>query len=326
MRARAKEKMQDEETEEKGSCWELKWLDRYTQEPTKLYVVIWNFVALSMNLISIFIVFYECAFRLSAVEYASGIVMCIEFVLLFEIISIFFKAIPNTSSPRGCLCSLLGACGLCKVRKNEDGQRIGAKGQQWNTSFKEIALHYLSGSFITDFLSVIPFLIAKLAAHDTDYLELLDRGYMQIFAYLRLLRITQLPKILQASYVYAQILNQKFPNKRQMIFNANQVFSIVMFLMLSLHLSACGNIFQGMGEESWIKLDEDGRMLNEKPWDLYVNQMYFMTTTMTTIGYGDVSAQKYPDYSSADNMLLIFFIQFIAIGTFSLIQDRLFSI
>ena len=44
-----------------------------------------------------------------------------------------------------------------------------------------------------------------------------------------------------------------------------------------------------------------------------------MTTTMTTIGYGDISAQKYPDYSSPDNMALISFLQFFAIFTFSLI-------
>ena len=47
--------------------------------------------------------------------------------------------------------------------------------------------------------------------------------------------------------------------------------------------------------------------------------MYFMTTTMTTIGYGDYNAQKYPDYPEPDNMALIFFLQVMAIGTFSLI-------
>lgn len=47
---------------------------------------------------------------------------------------------------------------------------------------------------------------------------------------------------------------------------------------------------------------------------------------MTTIGYGDFNAVNLPDYDGADNMALIFFLQFIAIFTFSLIQDRLFSI
>lgn len=54
--------------------------------------------------------------------------------------------------------------------------------------------------------------------------------------------------------------------------------------------------------------------------------MYFMSATMTTIGYGEINAAKYPDYSESDNMMLICFLQFVAILTFSLIQYRLFQI
>ena len=131
-------------------------------------MVLWNFVALSMNAGSIFIVFYECAFHLAAVEYASAIVMVIEFILLFEIMVIFFKAIPKTTSARGCLCSLLGVCGMCKTncRRIEEKTRVGTKSSYWNSSFSEIAVNYLSGNFIIDFLSVVPFLLAKLANSD----------------------------------------------------------------------------------------------------------------------------------------------------------------
>lgn len=65
---------------------------------------------------------------------------------------------------------------------------------------------------------------------------------------------------------------------------------------------------------------------NNDAFHLYIGQMYFMTTTMTTIGYGDYGAVMYPETTEPDNMALIFFLQFIAIFTFSLIQDRLFSI
>ena len=47
---------------------------------------------------------------------------------------------------------------------------------------------------------------------------------------------------------------------------------------------------------------------------------------MTTIGYGDIVAAKYPDYPNGDNMALVFFLEFMAIFTFSLIQNKLFSI
>ena len=47
---------------------------------------------------------------------------------------------------------------------------------------------------------------------------------------------------------------------------------------------------------------------------------------MTTIGYGDYSAVKRPEYDSADNMELISFIQFTAIFTFTLIQASMLSL
>ena len=102
---------------------------------------------------------------------------------------------------------------------------------------------------------------------------------------------------------------------------------MILFLLLSLHLAACLNIAQGMAENGWIDKDNNGFPI-ESPYDIYVSQGYFMTTTMTTIGYGDFSAYQFSkdDYNSPDNMALICFLQVMAIFTFSLIQDRLFSL
>ena len=147
-----------------------------------------------MNTVSIFVVFYECAFRLTAVEEASSLVMVIEFVLLGEIIAHFFKAFPDRDSPRGFICSLFGICGLCKntCRRAEppSKNRHDVRENDFNAKFRDVAVRYLTGMFIIDSLSVVPFLMAKLAALEVPYLELLERGYMRSFAYLRLLRIT----------------------------------------------------------------------------------------------------------------------------------------
>ena len=93
---------------------------------------------------------------------------------------------------------------------------------------------------------MIPFFVGKLIVtnkQESDYQNMMNSPEMRIFAYLRLLRITQLPKILNASEVYAHILMQKFPTKRQAIHNVKQIFSLILFLLLSLHLSACFNIY-----------------------------------------------------------------------------------
>ena len=73
----------------------------------------------------------------------------------------------------------------------------------WERDFKKVAIRYLSNNFLFDFLSVVPFLIGKLIAGSEPPEIYMERTHMQVFAYLRLLRITQLPKILNASAIYA---------------------------------------------------------------------------------------------------------------------------
>ena len=96
------------------------------QTPDKLLIFLWTFFAISINTVSIFIVFYECAFRLTAFEESNSIVLATEFILFIDIFSYFFKAFPKKDSPRGFLCSLLGMCGLCKktCRKKEESWKL----------------------------------------------------------------------------------------------------------------------------------------------------------------------------------------------------------
>ena len=113
--------------------------------------------------------------------------------------------------------------------------------------------------------------------------------------------------------------------QRQVIHNIKQIIQLALFLLLWLHLVACMNIFMGTKQDGFIPLTATGATVQDS-FDLYIDQLYFMTTTMTTIGFGDFSAAKYPDYDSSDNMTLIFFILFASIFTFTLIQDLLFSL
>ena len=102
------------------------------------------------------------------------------------------------------------------------------------------------------------------------------------------------------------------------------IFSLVVFL----HFAAVINIFLGMAEDGWILKDGDGIPL-EHPWDLYVSQYYFVTTTMTTVGYGDVSAKKIGDGSAqvdGNNMNAIMMLQFTSMAVFALIKQTLFSL
>jgi len=157
----------DAQKEEKmPSCWTFQWADKYLKPPDSKIMTLWTLLALSMNTGSIFIVYYEAAFQLTAWEREASWILVIEFILLLEIIIFFFKAYPAKEDHRGWWFSVVGICGCCK-EASEDPQKIGKIGaveDRWESSFRKVAIHYLSGSFLTDFLSVVPFLFGKLAS------------------------------------------------------------------------------------------------------------------------------------------------------------------
>ena len=83
-----------------------------------------------------------------------------------------------------------------------------------------------------------------------------------------------------------------------------------------------------MSEEGWILKDLDGYPL-ETPNDLYVTQFYFLTSTMTTVGYGDVRAKQIGDGSNqrdGGNMVFIMLVQFMAMAVFAITIKTLLTL
>ena len=79
---------------------------------------LWTLFALSINTISIFVVYYECAFRMRAFDKFSAFSVIIELVLVLELIIFFFKAYPAKEPHKGWIFALIEHTGLC--RKSED--------------------------------------------------------------------------------------------------------------------------------------------------------------------------------------------------------------
>ena len=50
--------------EESKSCWNFNWMNKYVVPPDNRFMTIWTAIALTVNTLSIFIVYYEAAFRL----------------------------------------------------------------------------------------------------------------------------------------------------------------------------------------------------------------------------------------------------------------------
>jgi hypothetical protein len=85
-----------------------------------------------------------------------------------------------------------------------------------------------------------------------------------------------------------------------------------------MHALACGWVLLGIvTEDSWVDL----LGFREKGNDtLYITAIYWITMTLTTVGYGDVKG------NSSDEYLYVMFVQFVGIMFFSFIMGSINSI
>ena len=78
-----------------------------------------------MNAISIFTVYYDCAFRLKTKDKFEAMPFVFEIILIIEMILFFFKAYPAKESHRGYVFSIFKTCGFC--REKEENEKVNQK-------------------------------------------------------------------------------------------------------------------------------------------------------------------------------------------------------
>eukprot|EP01029_Cantina_marsupialis_P032074 TRINITY_DN94_c0_g2_i2.p1 TRINITY_DN94_c0_g2~~TRINITY_DN94_c0_g2_i2.p1 ORF type:complete len:727 (-),score=210.67 TRINITY_DN94_c0_g2_i2:493-2673(-) len=153
----------------------------------------------------------------------------------------------------------------------ENGRKI--------TSRKKIAKRYLKFWFWVDFLSCIPFDL--LARYNSQFKS------MKSFRVIRLMRLLRLAKIMGAS---------KFVERWHIMWGVRHstvklVTSITAVVALG-HWLACLWYFAAdsdyFGEETnWVT---SGGYDTESEWTCYLTSVYWSVMTLSTIGYGDISA------------------------------------
>lgn len=164
---------------------------------------------------------------------------------------------------------------------------------------KPVARHYLSSWFVLDFVTAVPW----------DQLPLTCGGAMQMAKSVRVLRIS---RVLRALRLFKLLKAGSLMDRVSMTAEADPTLlfclglSKILFLLLSVtHWAACGWYIIGMmsmEDTSWVDAKLEGR---NDITQRYLYSVYFTLTTMTTVGYGDITPQNFGEVCFVLVLLLI---------------------
>jgi hypothetical protein len=175
---------------------------------------------------------------------------------------------------------------------------------------KEIFKNYICGWFVIDLISVMRFQwLSYYVKH--AYME-------KVYKILRMCKMARLIKVVKERSKLANILRGLV----NFSVGTERLFFFLLFFLTLIHICSCLWIFTG----KFNKDDGDINWIDEKAYEdfskaeLYLSAVYFSVTTITTVGYGDVSG-----YSNMERIFCIF-LMLLGVISFSFSTGSLSSI
>lgn len=157
------------------------------------------------------------------------------------------------------------------------------------SQFKEIRKQYLKSFFIFDCIAVIPGLfVNEGSVTNTVNLAKLARfvHYNRFFEQINLLTYKVMIEFLKLT--------------RQKVNEVVDLLKLILSVILLAHIMACIWIILGrIDEDSWVNQymigkspgveDITDELIYGEATNIYTNAFYFILTTITTVGYGDIT-------------------------------------
>ena len=151
-----------------------------------------------------------------------------------------------------------------------------------------MTLNYLKGWFIFDLIEAIPYLMIlnsgkkfcnKDISHNFAYGDNLNYSFL-------LLKIFKVFKTFKNSAIKAM---DKFLSKSNFFSDWKDVFKYVIIILCALHIASCYFIF--LGNNVYPGWFAEG-LQSESHKDIYIASIYYLITTLTTVGYGDINVHS----------------------------------
>lgn len=158
---------------------------------------------------------------------------------------------------------------------------------------RTIAVKYLSNRFVFDFLAIVPGLVT---------FELVPMLYpLKLFRYLQLPRFfEQFHNLMRSLTKWCKIVD------RHTVANFVKIIKAMVIMLLNIHFFVCFWVLVTDDKDDW-----------EESLNVYVNGIYFITTTFTSIGYGDFLPKKNAE------ILYIIFLELIGLALFSYFRSSI---
>ena len=170
---------------------------------------------------------------------------------------------------------------------------------------REIVRNYLQSWFTIDLLSIIPINYLGLLAQSGEVAETDgvsdDLRAIKLLRFLRLIRLMRLAKVKRVMERYESLLG---------LINTFEFIKLVVMVFFVGHILACFWYLVGTDDHR-----DDGEVIdgwrttnamdNATYGEQYVTALYWSLTTMTTVGYGDISAYTTLEKISAVIAMLI---------------------
>ena len=157
------------------------------------------------------------------------------------------------------------------------------------TDRKLIAKKYLKGWFAIDFFAIFPFdFFTQGHSHTSEYSDFIRVARIgRMYKLLKLARLLRILKILKERSKILRYLREFL----QIGIGFERVTIFLCSFLMLCHIITCLWVFatQFVAEEelSWIVGGDFGELDTA---DRYLVSLYFTITTITTVGYGDISA------------------------------------